>query len=118
MSAMERFQYQEQDMLIVREGFGALLNLAGNKENCTDLVRDALPTLLVFMSSFRDKVGIIFYACRLLANLTTFPEVRQAMIDAKALSVLSHAVENHGKHPEIPKVANRATKNLLQVFEE
>jgi hypothetical protein len=114
LSAMKRFQDDEdQNTLIIHNGFRALCNLSLNKDNAKILVEDALPVLLKVMTSFQHEADIIEHACLMLESCARLPNLREAMIEASTLSTLSEAILNHRKNREIKKAAKKAMTHLL-----
>jgi hypothetical protein len=113
-SAMRRFH---QDKIILRNGFGVLSNLTYHCEsNCKILVEelDALPFLVEGIESLPNDVYATKYFCGTFLNISILPQLRRRAVNAKALSGLAHAMENHGEHDTIPNLAKQAFKLLLE----
>jgi hypothetical protein len=117
-AAIQRFP---EDTIILSKGFGALNNLTCDCEsNCKILVDelDALPFLVERMESpLVSNADVAQNCCGMLHSISEFPQMRRRMIKAKALSALSHAVENHEENVDIQEWANEALLALLSSHE-
>jgi hypothetical protein len=112
-SAMQRFQ---QDTNILKQGFVALGTLTRTVEsNCKILVEelDAIPFLTVRMSSTANNSIGVKWACSTLRNISTFPQLRPRVIQAKAITALGHVIENYETDEEIQLYSKKALALLL-----
>jgi hypothetical protein len=84
--------------------------------NCEILVEelDALPFLVERIESLPNDVYATKYLCGTLLYISKSPQLRRLAVNAKALSTLSHAIENHGQHQTIPKWAKQAWRLLTE----
>jgi hypothetical protein len=114
-AAVRRFPHEYDD--IVLGGLVAMSHFATDQEaNCVLMVEEldaALPFLMQLMGSsssslLQHHVPAVKASCRLLLSISKFPQLRHRIIEAKALSSLGHAIENHRADDEIQDWANRA----------
>jgi hypothetical protein len=137
LAAVEKFPL---DKRVVHYGFWALCSFVyGNEANADILVMElggvpflmermavfkanadllvteigAIPFLVERMAEFKHDQDIMIRACELLRNLAAFEELREAIVDAKALTALCAAIESQKNNPLIQNVVRQTMKLLL-----
>ena len=137
LAAVEKFPL---DKSVVHYGFWVLCSLVyGNDANADLLVMDiggvpflmermavlkanadllvtkirAIPFLMEIMAEFKHDQDIMLRACELVRNLAAFEELREAIVDAKALTALCAAIESQKNNPLIQNVVRQTMKLLL-----
>jgi hypothetical protein len=110
--AMQRFS---SDQVLIIAGFRSLSNIVLNEANAGILVIKicGIPFLVGIMNEFHADAVVMSGACQLLTNLCRFPQVREAISDANAVTALAVACDFHKNIPRIRTLAGAALKLLV-----
>ena len=100
---------------IQRRGLSALRNISILKENAEKLVLEIeiIPMIIQTMTIFSDDVEVTTKACGLLKKLSSYEKLHKPMVDAKVVSALARAIEEHENNEDIQRRARKAIKQLL-----
>jgi hypothetical protein len=100
---------------IQRRGLSALRNISILKENAEKLVLEIeiIPMIIQTMTIFSDDVEVTTKACGLLKKLSSYEKLHKPMVDAKVVSALARAIEEHENNEDIQHRARKAIKQLL-----
>jgi hypothetical protein len=115
LAAMKEFP---ADQAVIENGFRALANIVDeNKANADLLVTKlgGLPFLIERMKAFvfQDDADITKFACDMLKSLSDFEDLRNPIVNAKAITALAYAIERHGDEPSVQEYARKAIKKLV-----
>lgn len=109
---MKKFR---SDRNIICNGVGALLNLSDHYANAKSFVRDmyGVPFILEIMKDFAEDDAIILWSCKMLKKLCRSDKLRALLVEAKVITSLAVALDDHKKHAGIQKDVREAMKMLL-----
>jgi hypothetical protein len=122
LAAMKRFHENKE---LLTRGFGALRNLTLDEENATSLVPhenaarlvaklSALPFLVERMKAFPNDALMVEHSCWMLEHLCHSEQLKKTIVEAKAVSFLAAAFENHKDNPDIQFASKNAMAQLIE----
>lgn len=113
LAAMKKFPSEQS---ITNDGLGTFCNFTSETDDHAESLvskLDVLPFLISQMNRFSGHADITESACKLLNVLSSNAQLRDSIRDAKAMTVLAAALDNHKEEKTIQDRARKVLKRLL-----